>query len=69
MQTFLPYEDFRASARVLDRQRLGKQRVEAKRSCKPSSDPVSRRAGEGIPQLECGEATKPHWRSTARSSH
>lgn len=30
MQTFLPYEDFRASARVLDRQRLGKQRVEAK---------------------------------------
>jgi len=29
MQTFLPYEDFAASARVLDRQRLGKQRVEA----------------------------------------
>jgi len=30
MQTFLPYADFVESARVLDRQRLGKQRVEAK---------------------------------------
>ncbi|HEX2065706.1 MAG TPA: MSMEG_6728 family protein [Candidatus Thermoplasmatota archaeon] len=29
MQTFLPYPDFAASARVLDRQRLGKQRLEA----------------------------------------
>lgn len=29
MQTFLPYSDFRASALVLDRRRLGKQRVEA----------------------------------------
>lgn len=29
MQTFLPYSDYVASARVLDRQRLGKQRVEA----------------------------------------
>lgn len=28
MQTFLPYVDFTESARVLDRQRLGKQRVE-----------------------------------------
>lgn len=28
MQTFLPYEDFNQSAAVLDRQRLGKQRVE-----------------------------------------
>jgi len=28
MQTFLPYESFLASAHVLDRQRLGKQRVE-----------------------------------------
>lgn len=28
MQTFLPYEDFVESAKVLDRQRLGKQRVE-----------------------------------------
>lgn len=29
MQTFLPYASFDASAAVLDRQRLGKQRVEA----------------------------------------
>ena len=29
MQTFLPYADFAASARVLDDRRLGKQRVEA----------------------------------------
>lgn len=29
LQTFLPYPDFRRSAAVLDRQRLGKQRVEA----------------------------------------
>lgn len=28
MQTFLPYPDFAATAKVLDRQRLGKQRVE-----------------------------------------
>lgn len=28
MQTFLPYPDFRESARVLDNKRLGKQRVE-----------------------------------------
>lgn len=30
MQTFLPYESFIQSARVLDYRRLGKQRVEAK---------------------------------------
>ena len=29
MQTFLPYPEFHKSAAVLDRQRLGKQRVEA----------------------------------------
>ena len=29
MQTFLPYPDFLQSAQCLDRQRLGKQRVEA----------------------------------------
>lgn len=29
MQTFLPFPDFEKSAKVLDRQRLGKQRVEA----------------------------------------
>lgn len=30
MQTFLPYRDFKRSARVLDRKRLGKQRIETK---------------------------------------
>ena len=30
MQTFLPYHDFAATARALDRQRLGNQRGEAK---------------------------------------
>jgi hypothetical protein len=30
MQTFLPFEDYKASAASLDWQRLGKQRVEAK---------------------------------------
>lgn len=30
MQTFLPYPDFRQTAKVLDRQRLGKQRIETK---------------------------------------
>jgi len=29
VQTFLPYADFAATARVLDKRRLGKQRVEA----------------------------------------
>jgi hypothetical protein len=29
MQTFLPYRDFKKTAKSLDRQRLGKQRVEA----------------------------------------
>ena len=29
MQTFLPFESFRESAKVLDDRRLGKQRVEA----------------------------------------
>src|SRR5919112_4240448 len=29
VQTFLPFADFAASARVLDQRRLGKQRVEA----------------------------------------
>ncbi|CAM5346647.1 Cytoplasmic protein OS=Streptomyces chartreusis OX=1969 GN=CP983_00565 PE=4 SV=1 [Streptomyces chartreusis] len=29
MQTFLPHPDFRQTALLLDRRRLGKQRVEA----------------------------------------
>jgi hypothetical protein len=30
VQTFLPYEDYALSARCLDQQRLGKQRIEAR---------------------------------------
>ncbi len=40
MQTFLPYPDFYLSARVLDRQRLGKQRVEAKQIYLSLVDPT-----------------------------
>jgi len=38
MQTFLPYPDFHASARVLDYRRLGKQRVEARQIGKAIRD-------------------------------
>ena len=38
MQTFLPYSDFEMSARCLDRQRLGKQRVEAMQLLKALRD-------------------------------
>ena len=39
MQTFLPYPDFERSAYVLDRQRLGKQRVENLQIIKALLDP------------------------------
>lgn len=39
MQTFLPYPSFIKSAKVLDRQRLGKQRVECLQILKAISDP------------------------------
>jgi len=39
MQTFLPYADFKQSAAVLDRQRLGKQRVENLQIMKALLDP------------------------------
>lgn len=38
MQTFLPYPDFAESARVLDRLRLGKQRVECLQILKALTD-------------------------------
>jgi hypothetical protein len=40
MQTFLPYDDYAKSANVLDRQRLGKQRVETLQILKALSDPT-----------------------------
>ena len=39
MQTFLPYDDFSRSAACLDRQRLGKQRVETLQIVKAILDP------------------------------
>lgn len=39
MQTFLPYPDFAQSAAVLDRSRLGKQRVETIQILKALSNP------------------------------
>lgn len=39
MQTFLPYASFRRSASVLDRQRLGKQRVETMQIMNAISNP------------------------------
>ena len=41
MVTFLPYEDFVQSARVLDNQRLGKQRVEAMQIIRVILNPTS----------------------------
>lgn len=40
MQTFLPYPDFTQSAQCLDRQRLGKQRVETLQILKALTDPA-----------------------------
>ena len=39
MQTFLPYENFTKTAEVLDRQRLGKQRVETMQIMHALNDP------------------------------
>jgi hypothetical protein len=47
MQTFIPYLDFRKTAKVLDYRRLGKQRVEAKQ----------------ILQILLGETEKVGWRN------
>lgn len=40
MQTFLPYPDFKKSAKSLDRMRLGKQRVEAFQILKALTNPT-----------------------------
>ena len=40
MQTFLPFESFSESARCLDRQRLGKQRVETLQILKALDNPL-----------------------------
>jgi len=40
MQTFLPYANYSQTAKVLDRQRLGKQRVETLQIMKALNDPT-----------------------------
>lgn len=72
MQTFLPYEDFARSAKVLDRQRLGKQRLECRQllaACLAPSSPWSNhpaarmwRGHEGA-LLAYGKAVCLEWRS------
>lgn len=53
MQTFLPYEDFEQTASVLDRQRLGKQRVETLQLLKALTAGVH---GLSTPALDSGAA-------------
>lgn len=45
MQTFLPFPSFEESARVLDRQRLGKQRVEVLQILKALNAPAESKPG------------------------
>lgn len=45
MQTFLPYEDFHESARILDNKRLGKQRVETLQILRSLTGPGGLRGG------------------------
>lgn len=72
MQTFLPYADFSRSAAVLDRRRLGKQRLEAKQiiQCLEGRDlpwrhhPAVKMWAGYIPLLaEYGQAICMEWRS------
>lgn len=72
MQTFLPYPDFESSARVLDRQRLGKQRVEVLQILNAlngesrgwTSHPATRMWRGYVPALVCyGLAICAEWRA------
>ena len=71
MQTFLPYPDFAQSAAVLDRGRLGKQRVEAKqiylslrgKGAWVNHPAVKMWAGYEQALLEYGLAVCSEWRS------
>jgi hypothetical protein len=70
MQTFIPFTDHADSARVLDRQRLGKQRVETLQILKALSDPdygwqnhpaVTMWRGHGIALIDYGLAICEEW--------
>jgi hypothetical protein len=60
MQTFLPYEDYRQSAVVLDVRRLGKQRVEAYQIAKVLLDPSAKAGWRNHPAVRM-------WRGYERS--
>ena len=45
MQTFLPYKDFKKTAKTLDYRRLGKQRLEAKVLIEILSNPSDKKKG------------------------
>jgi hypothetical protein len=65
MQTFLPYADFAASAAALDRQRLGKQRVEVLQLLKGSwpNHPASKMwRGHRLALVQYGLAVCAEWR-------
>jgi hypothetical protein len=51
MQTFLPYPDFGQSADVLDKRRLGKQRVEAFQIAKVLLDPTAKAGWRNHPAV------------------
>ena len=53
MQTFLPYESFEESAKVLDYRRLGKQRVEGMQIINAIENPIHK-VGRIILLLLCG---------------
>lgn len=69
MQTFLPFPDFKQSVAVLDRQRLGKQRLENMQLIKAltqgggwSNHPAAKMwAGYELALLEYQEATCKEW--------
>jgi len=64
MQTFLPYADFAASAAALDRQRLGKQRVEVLQLLKGSwpNHPASKMwRGHQLALVQYGLAVCVEW--------
>lgn len=42
MQTFLPYDNFQQTAEILDRQRLGKQRLEVYQIHRALTDPTAK---------------------------
>lgn len=59
MQTFLPYDSFKKSARVLDQRRLGKQRVECLQILGALTD--IHKSDARLDYLEAGEVSSAPW--------